>query len=42
VQEQEFLRAMMRLTLEQGPMRAIAEALEVDKSGLPPFNPFIK
>lgn len=41
-QEQEFLRAMIRLTLEQGPMRAIAAALEANKLGEPPFNPFIK
>jgi hypothetical protein len=39
VQEQQFLRAMMRLTLEQGPLRAIAAAIEVGKLDPIPFSP---
>jgi len=40
VQEQPFLRAMMRLTIEQGPLRAIAEALEAARSGAFPIDLF--
>lgn len=39
VQEQAFLRAMMRRSLEQGPLRAIAAAIEAGKLGPIPFSP---
>ena len=38
--EQPFLRTMMRLTIEQGPLRAIAEALSADNFGSMPINLF--
>ena len=38
--EQPFIRTMMRLTIEQGPLRAIAEALNAGKFGPMPINLF--
>jgi hypothetical protein len=39
-EEQPFLRMMMRLTIEQGPLRAIAEALNAGKFGPLPIDLF--
>jgi len=39
-EEQPFLRAMFRLSIEQGPFRAIAEALEAAKFGPMPIKLF--
>jgi hypothetical protein len=38
VQEQPFLRVMMRLSIEQGPFRAIAEAFEAARFGTTPID----
>ena len=38
--EQSFLRTMMRLSIEQGPLRAIAEAINTGKFGPMPINLF--
>ncbi len=38
--EQPFLRTMMRLSIEQGPLRAIAEAINGGKFGSMPINLF--
>ncbi len=35
VQEQSFLRAMMRYSIEQGPLRIMAEALEAGSFSIP-------
>src|SRR5207248_462480 len=40
VQEQPFLRMMFRLSIEQGPLRAVAEALDSGKFGPVPINLF--
>jgi hypothetical protein len=40
VEEQPFLRAMFRLSIEQGPFRAIAEALEAARLGPMPIKLF--
>ena len=40
VQEQPFLRAMMRASIESGPMRMMAEVLEAGDFDLGPMNPF--
>ena len=39
-EDQPFLRAMMRLSIEQGPFRAIAEALESARMGTMPISLF--
>jgi hypothetical protein len=39
-EEQPFLRAMLRLSIEQGPFRAIAEALEAARFGPMPIKLF--
>ena len=39
-EDQPFLRAMMRLSIEQGPFRAIAEALESARMGPMPISLF--
>ncbi len=39
-QEQPFLRAMMRISIEQGPLRMMAETLSFDNPGPLPFDLF--
>jgi hypothetical protein len=39
-EQQPFIRAMIRITIEQGPLRALAEALEVARFGSMPINLF--
>jgi len=34
-QEQPFVRALMRVSIEQGPFRALAEALEAARLNMP-------
>jgi hypothetical protein len=42
VQEQPFLRAMLRLSIEQGPLRMMMEALNSNRSELMPIHLFGK
>ncbi len=39
-EEQPFIRAMIRITIEQGPLRALAEALEAARLGSIPIDLF--
>ena len=40
VQEQPFIRMMLRLSIEQGPLRALAEALDSGQLGPLPIDLF--
>jgi hypothetical protein len=42
VQEQPFLRAMLRLSIEQGPLRMMMEALNSSRPELMPIHIFGK